>query len=285
MEVCMSKKIRDYLLLSLGTLLVSAGVYVFKFPNNFSTGGVSGISIILGYVIPNITPGTLVLVINVLLLILGFIFLGKSFGIRTVYCSLLMSLSIYIMEQVFPLAHALTDQKLLELIFAVMLPAVGSAILFNMQASTGGTDILAMILRKYTNLDIGKALFCADACIVLISCLVFGAETGLFSILGLILKAAVVDTVIESINLRKYCTIITSKHELVEEFIMERLRRGATVWKAYGSYTHTDRYIVLAAVKRAQAQALRQYVRSIDPSAFILITNTSEIIGKGFRGV
>ena len=142
-----------------------------------------------------------------------------------------------------------------------------------------------MILRKYTSLDIGKALFCADAVIVLVSCVVFGVETGLFSILGLILKAAVVDTVIESINLRKYCTIITVKREEVEEYITKHLKRGATNWKASGSYTHAEREVILTACNRSQAQALRQYVRSIDPHAFILITNTSEIIGKGFRGV
>lgn len=281
----MAQKFREYLMLTLGTLLVAVGVYVFKFPNHFSTGGVSGISIILGDLLPTVTPGTLVMVINGALLILGFSCLGTSFGLRTVYCSALMSVSIFVMERVMPLAQPLTSQPLLELVFAVLLPAVGSAILFNLHSSTGGTDILAMILRKYTSLDIGKALFCTDALIVLAACLVFGVETGLFSILGLVLKATVVDSVIEGINLRKYCTVITSQHELVETYVKEKLKRGATVWEAYGSYTHQRRYVVLTALKRAQAQALRQYVRSVDPEAFILITNTSEIIGKGFRGV
>lgn len=281
----MKEKCKDYFLLTVGTLLVAVGVYVFKFPNNFSTGGVTGISIILGSILSAVTPGTLVMIINGLLLAVGFVCLGKSFGIRTVYCSVLMSVSIYAMETVFPMSCALTDQKLLELIFAVMLPAIGSAILFNLQSSTGGTDIIAMILRKYTSLDIGKALFCADALIVVGSCMVFGVETGLYSILGLILKAAVVDTAIESINLRKYCTIITDRKEDVEEYIIRNLKRGATTWKAYGSYTHDERNVILTACSRSQAQALRQYVRGIDPDAFILITNTSEIIGKGFRGM
>lgn len=161
---------------------------------------------------------------------------------------------------------------------------MGSAILFNMQASTGGTDIVAMILRKYSSLDIGKALFVADSLIVLWACLVFGIETGLYSILGLTLKAAVVDNVIESINLRKYCTIITEQHERVEDFITKQLNRSATVWQGYGAYSHDERHVVLTAVSRIQAQALRTFVRSIDPKAFIAITNSSEIIGKGFRG-
>lgn len=278
------KRVKDFALLTFGTLLVTVGVYVFKFPNNFSTGGVSGLSIILGRLLPFVTPGTLVMVFNCALLVVGFAFLGVSFGLRTVYCSLLTSLVTVLLERVMPMDGPLTNQPLLELAFAIMLPAVGSAILFNMQASTGGTDIVAMILRKYSSLDIGKALFVADSLIVLWACLVFGIETGLYSILGLTLKAAVVDNVIESINLRKYCTIITEQHERVEDFITKQLNRSATVWQGYGAYSHDERHVVLTAVSRIQAQALRTFVRSIDPKAFIVITNSSEIIGKGFRG-
>ncbi len=276
---------RVYALLTLGTLLVTAGVYVFKFPNNFSTGGVSGLSIILGHLQPWVSPGTLVLVINVLMLLLGFLILGPRFGARTVYCSLLMSVGTYVLERVFPMQAPLTDQPLLELLFAIGLPAVGSAILFNLQASTGGTDIAAMILRKYTSMDIGKALFVADALIVLGACLTFGVETGLYSVLGLVLKSTLVDSVIESINLRKYCTIITAEHEKVEKYITGTLKRGATVWTGYGAYSGDERHVILTALRRAQAQALRSYVRSVDPHAFIVIANSSEIIGKGFRGV
>ena len=174
----MKDKIKDFLWLTLGTLMVTIGVYFFKFPNNFSTGGVSGISVILGALIPGMSTGTLVLIINVTLLIVGFCVFGRSFGIRTVYCSMLMSLSIYILERVLPMEHPLTTQPMLELVFSVLFPAVGSAILFNIQGSTGGTDIVAMIFKKFTSLDIGKALFCTDFIIATLAGVVFAGAAG-----------------------------------------------------------------------------------------------------------
>ena len=193
---------RDWLFITAGILIMTAGIYFFKFPNHFSTGGVTGIAIVLGHYIPDITPGTLVTIINIILLILGFAVLGKSFGIRTVYASLLMSGSLQLLEIICPMTAPMTSQPLLELLFAVGLPAVGSAILFNLDASSGGTDILAMILRKYTALNIGIALLCSDIIITVSACFAFGMETGLFSILGLIIKSLFMDTVMD--RQRKY---------------------------------------------------------------------------------
>ena len=279
----MKDKIKDFLWLTLGTLMVTIGAYFFKFPNNFSTGGVSGISVILGALIPGMSTGTLVLIINVTLLIVGFCVFGRSFGIRTVYCSMLMSLSIYILERVLPMEHPLTTQPMLELVFSVLFPAVGSAILFNSQGSTGGTDIVAMIFKKFTSLDIGKALFCTDFIIATLAGVVFGIETGLFSLLGLLAKALVVDSVIESINMSKYFTIVTHNSDEVISYIKKELNRSATLVTGEGAYTHEGRKLILTVLNRAQAVRLRGYIRSIDPHAFIVITNTSQIIGKGFR--
>ena len=168
------KTIREWLLITAGILIMTAGIYFFKFPNHFSTGGVTGIAIVLGHWIPSITPGTLVTIINIALLILGFAVFGKSFGIRTVYASLLMSGALRLLEIICPMDAPMTSQPLVELLFAVGLPAVGSAILFNLDASSGGTDILAMILRKYTSLNIGFALLCTAAGIVWCVCLARG---------------------------------------------------------------------------------------------------------------
>ena len=162
--------LREWILITAGVLILTAGVYFFKFPNHFSTGGVTGISIVLGHYIPTLTPGTLVTIINILLLILGFAVFGKSFGIRTVYASLLMSGTLQLLEILIPLEAPMTSQPLVELMFAVGLPAVGSAILFNLDASSGGTDIIAMILRKYTSLNIGIALLCSDIIITVSAC-------------------------------------------------------------------------------------------------------------------
>ncbi len=207
--------LREWLLITAGVLILTVGVYFFKFPNHFSTGGVTGIAIVLGHYIPAVTPGTLVTIINVLLLILGFAVFGKSFGIRTVYASLLMSGTLQLLEVVCPIDAPMTTQPLVELMFAVGLPAVGSAILFNLDASSGGTDILAMILRKYTALNIGIALLCSDIIITVSACFAFGMETGLFSILGLIIKSLFMDVVMDNLKTKKCFQIITSSTEII----------------------------------------------------------------------
>ena len=152
--------LHTYLLMTLGTALVSVGVYFFKFPNNFSMGGVSGLALLLGQLVnvPRLTPSVFNGIINLAFLLLGFLLLNRGFGVRTVYCSLLYSGLVQMFEWVFPMHAPLTGQKMLELFFAVILPALGSAILFNINASTGGTDIAAMILKKFSGMDVGLSL-------------------------------------------------------------------------------------------------------------------------------
>lgn len=276
--------VKEYLLISLGIIFLTIGVYFFKFPNHFSTGGVSGISVILAHYFPRFSAGTFVTIINVLLLLLGFAVFGRDFGIRTTYASLLFSGLTQLLEKVMPLSQPMTSQPLMELIFAVSLPAVGSAILFNLDASSGGTDIVAMVLKKYTSLNIGKALMCSDCLITVMACVAFGMETGLFSILGLLMKSLLVDMVLENINTHKCFHIITTHPEVITDFIVNNLHRGATQLHGEGVFTHEGRDVLLTVVNRHEAILLRKYIRQVDPSCFLLITNTGEIIGKGFRG-
>ncbi|MEF9878925.1 MAG: YitT family protein [Clostridia bacterium] len=277
--------LKDYGMLTLGTLLIALGVYFFKFPNNFSTGGVSGISIILGHYAPNLSAGAIVFIINQALLLIGFIAFGRGFGVRTAYTSLLMSGVIWGLEYLYPMQAPMTHQPLLELIFAVTLPAIGSAVLFNMQASSGGTDIVAMLLKKKTNVNIGNCLLAVDFLITVAACVAFGMETGLFCVLGLMMKSVIVDMVLENIKVHKCFQIITAKPDEIINYIVKELGRGATEINGEGAYTHEDKTVILTVVNRLQAVKLRQFAKSHDPSCFILITNTTEIIGKGFRGV
>lgn len=276
--------VREFLLMSLGTALVSIGVYFFKFPNNFSMGGVSGLSVLLGELVrvPGLTPSVFNSIINTLFLVLGFVFLNRGFGFKTVYCSLLYAGLTQVFEILVPLSAPLTTNKMLEAFFAIILPALGSGILFNLNASTGGTDIAAMILKKYTGLDVGRALLLSDIVIAAAALFVFDIETGLFSLLGLVLKSVLVDSVIESINRRKSLTIITSQPDTSVEFITHTLGRGATVWEGQGAYTHQKHWIVLTVLSRGQAVVLRRYLKEKDPGAFLLVSNSSEIFGKGF---
>lgn len=279
------QQLKEAFLLFLGTTLSAAGIYFFKFPNHFSTGGVSGISVLLGHYFPNSTPGDFMLFINVALLILGFIVFGKGFGFKTCVVSLLMSGETWLAERLIPLSKPMTNQPLMELIFAVGLLAVGSAILFNMDASSGGTDIVAMILKKYTNLNIGNALLLSDCVITVMACFAFGMETGLLSILGLIMKSVMVDMVLENFKTHKYFHIITTHPREIEEYITKTLHRGATELHGEGAYTHEGRTVLMTVMNRREAIQLRRFVRQVDAHAFVLIMNTGEIIGKGFRGI
>ncbi len=279
----MKGKARDFFLLNFGTALVVIGTYFFKFPNNFSTGGVTGIAVMVSHFVPGISTGTFTTIGNIFLLFLGFIFLGWGFSGKTVYTTLFMSAAFALLEVFVPLSAPLTDQPLLELIFGVGLPAFGSAILFDIDASTGGTDIVAMLMKKYTSMNIGKALLFSDFLVAASALFIFGPETGLFSLLGLVIKSLMIDSVIESINQHKYVHVICSNPDPICDYIVQDLHRGATVCEALGAYTHQHRYIVYTAMDRPQAIRLRRLVRQLEPHAFILITNTSEVIGKGFH--
>ena len=274
----------EYAWITFATILLVVGVYYFKFTNNFSFGGVTGVAVVLSAVFHG-TASTYTFVINKLLLVFGFIFLGKSFGIKTVYVSVLTSVGLSALEYWFPLSHPLTQQPVLELIFAIFLPSLSAAILFNIGASGGGTDIIAMILKKYTSVPIGMALFLVDCAIVVASCFVFDIQTGLFSLTGLLAKSLVIDNVIESINLCKAFMIICDNPEPVCNFICKKLNRSATVYEAHGAFSHQHKTIVLTVMKRGQAVQLRNYIRTTQPGTFITIFNSSEIIGKGFRGL
>lgn len=282
----MKQTIKEYALLTFGVLCVVVGVYFFKFPNNFAIGGVTGLAMIVSNLLGGaISSATLVTIVNTVLLVLGLLVLGKEFSLKTIYGSLLMSGSLQLLELIYPMDAPFTSEPMLELAFAVGFPAVGAAILFNSGGSTGGTDIVAMILKKYSSFNIGQALFMTDLILTLLAFPTFGMQTGLLSFLGLVLKSTVVDTVIESMNLCKYFTVICDEAEPINRYIVQELRRSATVCDATGAFSGQNKKVILTVMNRSQAVQLRQFIKKEQPAAFILITNTSEIIGRGFRGL
>ncbi len=276
--------LKNFLLMTAGTVLMTAGVYFFKIPNGFSTGGVSGIGTVLGRVTP-ISPATWISILNAALLILGFAVLGRGTGIKTVWCSLLFSGLTQLLEWLVPLRSPLTDQPFLELCYAMILTACGSALIFHAQASSGGTDIVALILKKHTSLNVGMALLCVDFLIAASSFFVFDIKTGLFSLAGLFAKAFLVDSVIENLDACKYFVIITTRADEISRFILTSLHHGATVEYGKGAFTNEDKIILHTVCRRSEAPLLQRAIRMIDPSAFIIITTSSEIIGRGFRGM
>ena len=218
-------KITRFLFLNLGCVLLSVGIYFFKIPNGFVTGGVSGIGTILGKITP-LSPAVWIWILNIGLMLLGFILLGKNNGIKTVYCSMVYSAIMYFLELFVPITEPLSNQPMLELVYAMLLTSIGSAIIFNCDASSGGTDIAALILKKYTNIDVGRSLLYVDFIVASSSFFIFGVTTGLFSVLGLFAKAFIVDSVIESLNVCKYFIVITTKKKEISEYIIKTLHHG-----------------------------------------------------------
>ena len=271
--------------LNLGILMMSAGIYFFKSTNGFATGGVSGISIILAKIFPGVTQATFMLIINVILLILGVIILGKTCGFLTIYCSLMMSVQNWLFEYFVGLEAPLTEYTLLELVYSVCLTGIGAAIMFKCYASSGGTDIVALILKKFTHMNVGEALLVSDFVIAASTIFIYGIEVGLFSLLGLFAKVFVVDDLLDSMNMCKAFTIITTKADEISAFILKEIHHGATIQKASGAYSGEDKQIIITVCKRTEALKLRRRVKEIDPHSFIIITKTSEIMGKGFRDI
>ena len=278
------QKINRFLFMNFGCILLSVGIYFFKIPNGFVTGGVSGIGTLLGKV-TSVTPVVWIWILNIVLMLLGFVLLGKQNGIKTVYCSMLYSAIMYLLEKFAPISMPLSNQPMLELVYAMILTSIGSAIIFNCNASSGGTDIAALILKKYTNIDVGKALLCVDFIVASSSFFIFNVATGLFSLLGLFAKAFIVDSVIESLNTCKYFIVITIKRDAISNYIIETLHHGVTVNTVMGEYTKEEKTMIHTVCKRAEAIKLRSTIKEIDPHAFTIITTSSEIIGRGFRSI
>ncbi len=288
------KTVLNWVVLNFGILLIAVGIHFFKAPNNFATGGVSGISIILTkYVtksVPFITQPVINLIINAILIIIGFIFLGKGCTFKTAYCSIMYTVEMYAMQWILQALgielnaqNTLTSHKFLEFVYAMLLTGIGSAILFNCNASSGGTDIIALIIKKYAKINIGKALFVTDLLIASSTFIIFDTATGLFSVLGLFFKAFLVDSVIESIGKSKLVTIITANEELIAPFIIEGMHRSFTSYKAKGGYSGEEKTIMITVCNRKEAYRLKAKIRQTDPAAFVILTDTNEILGKGFR--
>lgn len=257
--------IKKYSILTVGAVVLALANYVFKFPNHFSFGGVAGFAVILSGMFGG-SASTYTFVINMLLLLIAFPILGKE-----------------VAQYVYPIDKPITNQPVLELVFSFMLLAVCSAIFFFMDASSGGTDIIALILKKYTSVSIGMALLLVDFAVVLISFFVYNPTVGLFSFAGFLVKSFFIDSVIESLNLCKYFTIVSDNADTICDYIHKELNHSATIMSAEGSYSHEPKKVIMTVVNRDQALKLRKFVRSVEPHAFMMITNSSEIIGKGFR--
>ena len=284
--------IKEFLSMHIGIVLIALSTYFILVPNRFVTGGMTGLSTILAHLFSFLTQSQWLMGLNITVLVIGFIFLGKKTGAFTVYCSLAYSSLMMVFEQ-FDLIHkiaengkTLTDEPFMELCVGIVLYAIGTAIIFYSGASSGGMDIVALIIQKYTNMDVGKAVLCVNSIIAVSSIFVFGEMTaGILSLVGLFINSFVIDTMIDNFNSCKYFMVITDKPELVAEYIMNELHHGVTISDAVGAYTQKQKGIVHTVCRRYEAIKLRIAIKNIDENAFMVVTTSSEIIGKGFRSV
>lgn len=222
----MKKSIREFIMINIGLLFVAAGVYYFLIPSNLAAGGISGLAIVMNYLVPQIPVGLFMLIVNVILFIVGIAFIGKGFGVKTIYSSIALSSMIWILESYFPITEPLAGDMFIELIFGMLVIGAGMAIVFLNNASTGGTDIIAKILNKYLHVNIGMGVLIADFFITLAATFAFGIRTGLYALLGVIINGFVIDNFIEGIEVNKQVTIITTKVNEINSFIINVLGRG-----------------------------------------------------------
>ena len=283
-----------WVLLSFGIILMSFSVYFFQTPNHFTLGGIAGLALVLGEFIP-LDYEILMAIINVALLILGLIILGKQCTVRTIFCSLFYTGIIWLFEYFDIIEHineaagrvgaaTLTDEPLMERVYAILLFGIGGAIVFNCGASSGGTDIIALIFKKFTKLNVGAALFIVDFTVICITLYSVDVETALYSFLGLFAKSFLLDSVIEGLGRTKYITIITTKPKEIGDYILNSVHHTYTVYEARGGYTGDEKKVILTICKRSEAWKLKTGVKQIDPNAFVIISTASEIVGKGFGG-
>ena len=269
--------------ITLSITIMAIGVYFFKFPNNFVFGGVTGTAALVAKLTP-ISASAFSSAANLILLVVGLVFLGKSFAITTGYASVLLSFELMLLEKFVPIDGPLSDQPMLDLVFAIALPAIASALLFNVGASSGGTDVIALIVEKYTHLhNIAAALFLTDLFMVMAACFVFDLYTALYSFVGLTVKSLVIDAVLEKIKMCKAILIICDDKDPICDFVMKKLVRGATYTPCFGAYTDKPHYMIYTTLTHREADQLQDFIHQQHLNAFISMLSTTEVFGKGFN--
>ena len=262
--------------LTAAVAIIAAAVYFFLVPSHASVSSISGLGIILTNFIP-LPLSVITMVLNVVLLIIGFITCGREFGTKTVYTSILLPVFIGIFERIFPNIGSLTKTQELDVLCYVLVVSVGLSILFNMNASSGGLDIVAKIMNKYLHIELGKAMSLAGMCVALSAALVYDKKTVVLSVLGTYFNGMVVDHFIFGQNLKRRVCIITKYEEELRNFILHELHSGATIYDAIGAYNLDKRHEIITIVDKNEYQKLMNYISREDPHAFITVYTVSDI--------
>ena len=272
--------LKDYLLMLLGIVLTAASiVYIFT-PNRLAAGGAQGIALVINY-LTKINTGILMIVINVLLFIVAFALMGKSFGAKTIFSALGVSFVVFIMEKYFYFG-ALTDNLMLGTIFGSALMGIGVGIILNRDASIGGTSLIGKIISKITYYDQVNCIVATDIIVTILAMVVFGVEIGLYQLLSVYLTGAVINKVIDGISYRREVMIITEKRKLIMDYIIKDMKKGATLLNGRGGYTGTDTEIILSILTQRDFIKLKTFIKKTDPKAFISVNMVTEVSNANF---
>ena len=267
---------REALILTVAMTIIATSVYFFLVPSHASISSISGLGIVLSNFVP-LPLSTITMILNVVLLVIGFFTCGKEFGVKTVYTSILLPVLLGLFEKLFPGSESLTGSQELDVICYILVVSVGLSILFNRNASSGGLDIVAKIMNKYLHMDLGKAMSLSGMCVALSAALVYDKKTVVLSILGTYLNGIVLDHFIFDHNIKRRVCIITKKEEELRNFIIHELHSGATVYEAYGAYNMQKRNEIITIVDKTEYQKLMNFINREDPKAFITVYNVSDM--------
>ena len=275
------KTFKSYVLITLGSLLVALGIQLFFIPHKIAPGGVSGLSLVINNFFPAISISTYVIIFNIILFILAFKLLGGGFGIKTLYASLSLSTFMWVIENLIK-PEVISSDLMLNAMMGILLLGTGLGLVFNEDASTGGTDILAKIVNKYFHISMGLSMTMIDFLVVVLVALIFGLERGLYATLATFLNGVVINRVVEGFNEKKQVFVITSEKDKVNEFIVKEIERGATIFAGEGGFSGENNYVIYSVVSTKEFVRLKTYLRENIPDAFVTVSNTSEVLGQGF---
>lgn len=268
--------VRELAILTGAVAIIAAAVYFFLVPSHASVSSISGLGIVLANFVP-LPLSAITMILNVVLLVIGFLTCGREFGAKTVYTSILLPAFIGLFERLFPNLGSLTDSQELDVLCYILVVSVGLSILFNRNASSGGLDIVAKIMNKYLHMDLGKAMSLSGMCVALSAALVYDKKTVVLSVLGTYFNGLVLDHFIFDQNIKRRVCIITRKEEELRRFIIEDLHSGATVYESYGAYNMQKRREIITIVDKAEYQKLMSYMNREDPQAFITVYTVSDM--------
>ena len=268
--------IKETSILTVAVAIIAAAVYFFLVPSHASVSSISGLGIVLSNFIP-LPLSAITMILNVVLLIIGFFTCGREFGVKTVYTSVMLPLFLGVFERIFPDFGSMTNSQELDVLCYILVVSVGLSILFNRNASSGGLDIVAKIMNKYLHMDLGKAMSLSGMCVALSAALVYDKKTVVLSVLGTYFNGLVLDHFIFDHNIKRRVCIITKKEEELRQFIIHDLHSGATIYESIGAYNMEKRNEIITIVDKGEYQKLMNYMNREDPKAFITVYTVSDM--------